>query len=133
MRELGRFYEMLLAGGSLNGVRILSPQTVEAMTARHRVGQFDRTVNHLLDWGLGFLINSAQYGVETVPYGYGPFASPRTFGHGGNQSSAGFCDPENQLVVSVVFNGMPGEAAHQDRIRRVLRAVYEDLGLAHNL
>ena len=34
MRELGRFYEMLLGAGRLDGRRILSPQTVEAMTAR---------------------------------------------------------------------------------------------------
>ena len=140
MRELGRFYEALLAGGTLNGRRVLSPQAVEAMVARHRVGLHDRTFNHVMDWGLGFLVNSAQYGQradraaarepDTVPYGYGPYASPRTFGHGGNQSSAAFADPENGLAVAVVFNGMPGEAAHQQRIRAVLAALYEDLDLA---
>ena len=61
MRELGRFYEMLLAVGSLRGARILSPQTVEAITARHRVGQFDKTFNHVLDWGLGFLISGIYF------------------------------------------------------------------------
>src|SRR5947209_13722393 len=46
IRELGRFYQMLLNGGSLDGARIVSPQTVEAMTARHRVGMFDHTFKH---------------------------------------------------------------------------------------
>jgi CubicO group peptidase (beta-lactamase class C family) len=130
MRELARFYEMLLAGGTLAGRRIISPQTVEAMTARHRVGQHDRTFNHVMDWGLGFLINSAQYGEATAPYGYGPHASPRTYGHGGNQSSVAFADPENGLAAALVFNGMPGEAPHQRRMRAALTALYEDLGLS---
>jgi CubicO group peptidase (beta-lactamase class C family) len=129
MPELARFYEMLLAGGTLNGHGIISPQTVEALTARHRVGQHDRTFNHIMDWGLGFLINSAQYGEATAPYGYGPHASPRTYGHGGNQSSVAFADPENGLAAAIVFNGMPGEPAHQRRMRGVMKALYEDLGL----
>jgi CubicO group peptidase (beta-lactamase class C family) len=126
-RELGRFYETLLRRGK----GILSPQAVEAMTARHRVHTHDKTFNAIIDWGLGFMINSTVYGNERTPYQFGPYASPRTFGHSGNQSSAGFADPENALAVAVVFNGLPGEARHQERIRRTLTAVYEDLGLAH--
>jgi hypothetical protein len=38
-------------------------------------------------------------------------------------------DPENQLVVIIIFNGMPGEEAHQKRMRATLAAVYEDLGI----
>ena len=82
-----------------------------------------------MDWGLGFMVNSAIWGLDTVPYGYGPHASPRTFGHGGSQSSASFADPEHGLAVAVICNGMPGEAAHQTRIREILKAVYEDVGL----
>jgi CubicO group peptidase (beta-lactamase class C family) len=129
-RELGRLYEMLLDGGTLNGVRLLSPQTVDAMTARHRAGIRDETFKHVIDWGLGFIINSNQYGPNSVPYGYGPHASPRTFGHSGSQSSSAFADPENRLVVSCVCNGMPGEPAHQSRMRTIHAAVYEDSGLA---
>ncbi|HEY7120566.1 MAG TPA: serine hydrolase domain-containing protein [Tepidisphaeraceae bacterium] len=124
-RELGRFYETMLA----HGRGIVSPQTVEAMTARHRVNTLDKTFHAVIDWGLGFMINSSIYGNADAPYQYGPHASPRAFGHSGNQSSAGFADPERALAVAVVFNGMPGEAAHQSRIRATLAAVYEDLGL----
>ena len=109
--------------------QILSPQTVEAMTARHRTGMLDHTFKHVIDFGLGFLINSAMYGVETVPYGYGRFASPRTFGHSGNQTSCAFCDPENDLVVAWVCNGTPGEARHQARQRGINEAVYQDPGV----
>ena len=131
VRELGYFYEMLIGKGRrAGGPKIASPQAVEALTAAHRVGMYDRTFKHVMDWGLGFILNSARYGVDTVPYGYGPHAGPRTFGHGGSQCCSAFADPENALVVAVVCNGRPGEEKHQRRMREVLRAVYEDLGLA---
>ena len=130
IRQLARFYEMLRHHGTLDGARILSPQTVEAMTTRHRAGMLDHTFKHVIDFGLGFLINSAQYGPDTVPYGYGRFASPRTFGHSGNQTSCAFCDPENDLVVAWVCNGTPGEPRHQQRQRAINDAIYEGLLLA---
>ncbi|HEX2643860.1 MAG TPA: serine hydrolase domain-containing protein, partial [Thermoanaerobaculia bacterium] len=132
MRELGRFYETLLAHGAVPGApdrRILTPQTVEALTARHRAGMHDHTFRHILDWGLGFIINSAQYGADTVPYGYGHHASRRTFGHSGYRSSTGFADPERGLAVALAFNGTPANDRHEERVRAVLDALYLDLGL----
>lgn len=129
VRELGRFYEMLLGRGRLGGARILSPQSVEALTARHRVGMFDHTFRVKMDWGLGFIPDSSHYGGE-VPYAYGPHCSPRTFGHSGMRSSTGFADPEHGLAVGLAFNSLAGDAAHQARMTRVLGALYEDLGLA---
>jgi CubicO group peptidase (beta-lactamase class C family) len=125
-RELGKFYEAMLARGR----GLISSQTVEAMTARHRVNARDRTFAALLDWGLGFMVNSARYGNADAPYQFGPHASPRAFGHSGNQSSVGLADPERGLAVAVVFNGLPGEKEHQPRMRRVLALIYEELGLA---
>ena len=129
MRELGRFYEMLLAGGTLNGRRIISPQTVELLVSRQRRGMYDHTFRHVMDWGLGFVLNSNRYGAETVPYGYGRYASDRTYGHGGMQSSSAFADPDNALAVAIVCNGTPGEAAHDKRMRAVHSAIYQDLKL----
>ena len=130
IRELGYFYEMLLNGGIRTGVRVLSPDSVATLTAPHRVGMYDHTFRHVMDWGLGFILNSARYGEETVPYGYGPYASPRTFGHGGSQCCSAFADPEHGLVVAVICNGRPGEEAHHRRMRAVHAAIYQDLGLA---
>lgn len=130
MRELGRFYEALLAGGTLDGARLLSTPAVEAMTARQRAGMFDHTFKHILDWGLGFIVNSNQYGADTVPYAYGAYASRRAYGHSGYRSVAAFADPEHGLAVAVAWNGTPTHEAHEGRVRRVLGAVYEDLGLA---
>jgi len=132
VRELGRFYEMMLGHGVSRGAgrRLLSPQAVEAVAARHRAGMVDATFKHVLDWGLGVIVNSVHYGAETVPYGYGHHAGLRTFGHSGYRSSTGFADPENGVALALAFNGTPANDRHESRVRSVLDAVYEDLGLA---
>ena len=130
MRELGRFYEALLAGGERRGVRLLRPQTVEALVARQRTGLLDHTFRKVMDWGLGFIPNPAIYGDPAVPYAYGRHASRRTFGHSGRRSSTAFADPEHQLVVALMLNGLPSDDDHARRFGALLEAIYEDLGLA---
>jgi CubicO group peptidase (beta-lactamase class C family) len=127
--ELGKFYEMMLAEGILSGRRVLASEEIRLLTARHRAGRFDRTFQHEIDWGLGFIVNSRRYSPRTVPYGFGRFASDRAFGHGGAQSSIGFADPACELVVAWVANGRPGEPRHQRRNRAINEAIYQDLGL----
>lgn len=130
IRELGRFYEMLLNHGTLDDARILSPQTVQTITSPQRVGMFDQTFKYTIDWGLGFIVNWVRTGAGTMPYGFGQAASPRTFGHSGQQSSCAFCDPDRKLIVAWVCNGMPGETKHQQRQRAINGAIYEDLCLS---
>ncbi len=130
MRQLGRLYAMLLAGGELDGVRVLRSDTAQAMVTRSRVGMYDHTFKHKMDWGLGIIVNSNRYGPGTVPYGFGKYCSEETFGHSGSQSSTGFADPGHGLIVAATFIGMPGDVAHNRRIRAFLSALYQDLGLA---
>jgi CubicO group peptidase (beta-lactamase class C family) len=118
---------MLLGKGQRGGVRILSPQTTEAIAARHRTGLFDHVFKHVMDWGLGVIVNSNLYGAESVPYGFGRHSSPRAFGHSGNQVSCAFADPEHGLAVAWGCNGQPGEPAHQQRARAINEAIYEDV------
>jgi CubicO group peptidase (beta-lactamase class C family) len=120
MRQLARLYRMLRAKGTLDGVTILRPTTVDAMTARHRVGLRDETFGILADWGLGMIIDG---------WWFGHHGSRRTFGHAGARSSIGFCDPEAGLVVAFVLNGLPKPADHFTRQLALTTAIYEDLGL----
>lgn len=126
-RELGRFYEMLLKGGTWRGVQILLPQTVDALTARQRVGLFDKTFRQTIDWGLGFVINRADDDGRSS-YGHWPRASARAYGHSGYRSSTAFADPERQVAIAILLNGTPDEASHLRRIRAITTAIYEDLG-----
>ena len=121
MHDLVKLYEMLLGRGQRDGVRILSPQTVDAMTARHRVGMFDETFGAPLDWGLGLMIDAVSTG---------RYSSPRVFGHGGAQSSIAFGDPEHGVAAAYVCNGMPEHQRHYRRMQEVSTALYLDLGIA---
>jgi CubicO group peptidase (beta-lactamase class C family) len=126
LRELARFYECLRTGGA----PLLARHTTSELVTRRRIGMLDHTFHHIVDFSLGFIVNSSKYGPDTVPYGYGPYASESTFGHSGNQCSCAFCDPEHELVVAWACNGMPGENRHQKRQRAINRAIYVELGLA---
>ena len=127
VRELGRFYETVLG---LGDATLISRLTLQRVSKRHREGRFDQTFQHTIDFGLGFVLNSNRYGVDTVPYGYGRHASEEAFGHSGAQVSCAFADPKHDLVVAWVFNGAPNEPRHQRRARELNSAIYEDLGLA---
>jgi CubicO group peptidase (beta-lactamase class C family) len=129
MNQLGRFYQMILNKGQLEGRRVLTEDSVHALTARSRQGMFDETFRHKLDWGLGFVCDSNRYGRKTVPHGFGWHCSEQTVGHSGSQSSAGYCDPKFGLAVCAVFNGRPGMAKNGRRFRLLNNAIYEDLKL----
>ncbi len=124
-RELRLFYEALNPDRQLG--KLLAPETLEYMTRRHRIGQFDETLQHKVDYGLGVIIDSKEYGSETVPYGFGAASSSRTFGHGGSQCAIGFTDPVRQRSVVIIANGRCGEGQHQRRFRSLLAALEEDL------
>jgi len=130
IKALGRFYEMLLRSGQTsNGTPLLNKETVQQMVAPHRVGEFDETFQHIVDFGLGVIADSNKYGAATVPYGFGANCAPSTFGHGGAQCAMGFCDPERKLVVAWAANGFCGEGQHQRRNLAINNAIYQDLGL----
>jgi len=121
VRQLARLYETLLTRGAREGARILSPQSVEALTARHRVGLYDETFHAQCDWGLGFAIDA---------FAMGRHASPRSFGHGGALSAISFADPEHGLAAVVQTNGMCGNDDHYLRLDAITTALYQDLGFA---
>lgn len=125
VEELPRLLEVLYLGGA----PLLSRMAAEAITARHRSGLRDRTFGAVVDWGLGVIIDAKVHGRALVPYGFGASASPRTYGHGGSQSSGLLCDPEVGLVAVLACTGRCGDAAHSQRAHDAFSAVYEDLGL----
>ncbi len=122
MRELARFYAMMLGGGELAGKRVLAEKTVAEFTKVHRPDAPNfKAKGNAAAWGLGISRQRAVGGVH---------CSDRTFGHGGSLSSLGFCDPEKRVVAAFVCNGRPKQADHAARVREVTAAIYEDLGLA---
>ncbi|MFP4627347.1 MAG: serine hydrolase domain-containing protein [Natronomonas sp.] len=99
-RELARFYACYANGGSLDGVSILDPETVETATSLQVEVEEDGTVGVPRRYALGFGLGG------TVPDTYGAGSPPDTFGHGGLGTSVGWADPEAELAVAYVTNGI---------------------------
>ena len=117
-------FVMLLNGGvGADGTRLLQPSTVRMLTERwpRRTGMFDELQGVQVDWSLGLFV-----GGESL---LGRTPSRDSYGHGGSQSSVGYCDPAHQLAVAYVANNRPGPVAHVERLQRLVAALYEDLGL----
>lgn len=119
-RELARFYEMMINRGTIGGRRILTPQTVEAMTTPKS------DLGYMGLWGFGFNV-AIPGGVDAPKVGrrgqtlqnrYGTHSSGRTFGHAGASGMQAFGDPEYGIATAFI-----GRAPIADTI-------YEDLGLA---
>jgi CubicO group peptidase (beta-lactamase class C family) len=109
-RELGRFYEWLLARGRWEERQRVSRATVDLFTACHRWEVPDKTLAGApLPWGLGFML----YGNGDVH----PAASRRVFGHSGMVSSVAFADPERALACVVITNGLIDPLNNGRRLR----------------
>jgi CubicO group peptidase (beta-lactamase class C family) len=94
--DYARFLEMIRNRGSLNGVRILAPRTVDLMTT-NQVGTL-HSAN-----GLGF-----GFGFETTDrYGANGMDSVGSFGWGGAYGTAYRVDPQERLVLVLMIQMLP--------------------------
>ena len=127
-RDYWRFCEMLRRGGSLDGVRILGPKTVQAMTMARLApevrdnGAAEYPASHLYpgqSFGLGA-------GVITDPAQAGVVSSRGEYSWGGIANTKFWIDPEEDLVV--VFMTQVLGTPHSDRHRFDLKvATYQAL------
>jgi CubicO group peptidase (beta-lactamase class C family) len=113
--DYARLLQMLLNGGELDGVRILSPASVTLMTADH-LG--DRYPTPGVGFGLGFSV-VRDVGRRGIPGSVGEF------GWGGAYHSSYWVDPQEQLVVVYLTQLLP--AGTIDDFARVRAVVYSAL------
>lgn len=125
--DLRLFFDMLRSEGKGEFGQVISQASINQMVQRHRKGRVDQILQHIVDYGLGVILDSNEYGPQTVPYGFGTDCSTKTFGHGGSQCAIAFADPVRQRSVVIVANGRPGEGQHQRRFRQLLEALELDL------
>ena len=98
-RDYSRFLQMMLNRGEIDGVRILSPRSVDLMTSNQSGTLFSQDG---LGFGLGFEI------VERLgAYGYSSIGS---FRWGGAYGSNYMVDPVERLVIVFMINQMPNRS-----------------------
>lgn len=95
--DYGRFLQMLLNGGELDGVRILGPKTVELMHANHTGKKYERDTSA---FGLGFWVN------DDLGY-YGELGTEGAYGWGSAYFPQYLIDPKERLVAIFMTQLMP--------------------------
>ncbi len=98
--ELCRFYQLLLNGGELDGVRIFEPRTIRRATTEHSYLEFDFTLGVPLRYSMGFMLGGHYLSF------YGP-DTPRAFGHLGFTNVVAWADPERQVTAAFMNSGKP--------------------------
>jgi CubicO group peptidase (beta-lactamase class C family) len=93
--DMFRFYQMILNGGESDGHRIVSPESVRAMTTV-QTGDFETGFTPGNGWGLGWCIVREPQGVTGM-------LSPGTFGHGGWLGTQGWVDPRRQAIFVLMY------------------------------
>lgn len=111
--DYARFLQMLLNGGELDGVRLLSRKTIELMTTNH--------IGDIYPWGpgrgfgLGFEVVD-DLGARGLPGSVGEF------GWGGAYHSSYWVDPQEDLIVVYLTQVLP--ATGLDDFGKVRAGVY---------
>lgn len=116
--DYARFSQMLLNGGELDGVRILSPATVNLIASNHEP-------KDVLARGAGGFNENRSYGlnVEVLhnPSAAGSLAGRGTFSWGGAAGTWFWVDPVNDLIfVGMVQRFDYWEPDHPNRISQTL-------------
>jgi CubicO group peptidase (beta-lactamase class C family) len=115
-RSIARVYAALANGGEIDGVRILSNESLTEATTEQVNGP-DLINQRPSRFGIGFQLTQPERPL-------GPHRG--TFGHFGAGGSLGFCDPEARIAFGYVTNDM-GPRWQNPRNRALLDAVYASL------
>jgi CubicO group peptidase (beta-lactamase class C family) len=112
-RSLATVYAALERGGTLNGVRLLSPETIATATTvqNHRP---DRVLVMPIHWRLGYM--SGGSGISPA----GP--NREAYGHSGLGGSIAMADPKAELSVALVLDRLEPNLMGDDRGRRIVDA-----------
>ena len=101
--EAARFMQLLLDGGTLDGVQVLDRRTIERATAEQSYLEVDLTLGAPVRYGMGFMLGAklaSVYGLDT----------PRAFGHLGFTNVFVWADPDRDVAAALLTTGKPALA-----------------------
>lgn len=99
-REVTRFMQMLLRGGTLNGTRVLSEATVAAATTEATPVRFDGTFGFPMRYSHGMMMGGNKFSLFGLN-------TRGAFGHLGFTNVVVYGDPSRDLAVSFMNTGKP--------------------------
>ena len=112
-QDMFRFYQMVLNGGTANGKRLVSSESVALMT-RAQTGDLKAGFTEGMSFGLG-------WGVVKQPSGVTAMLSPGTFGHGGAYGTQGWVDPKKDLILVLMIQRAKLQNADASPIRKAFQ------------
>jgi CubicO group peptidase (beta-lactamase class C family) len=98
--DMSRFYQLLLQGGELDGVRIFDLRTIRRATSEQSYLEFDFTLLLPFRYGMGFMLGGQWFSP------YGP-DTQYAFGHIGFTNVLTWADPERQVAAALLTSGTP--------------------------
>lgn len=118
-RSLARMLSAISTSGTANGVRLLSPETIELIFQEQADGP-DVVLKVPLRWGIGYGLSQPQ----TIPV----IPDEKICFWGGWGGSMIVMHPDRGLTISYVMNRMAPGIIGSDRANAYLAAIYEALG-----
>ncbi|MGK0359401.1 MAG: CubicO group peptidase (beta-lactamase class C family) [Bradymonadia bacterium] len=118
-RGLARVYQALVAGGTLDGVRLMAPETIAPVHARQSWEEMDQVLRKPMGFSQGFVKEETR------------LFSPNTvaFMHPGAGGSLGMADPKAGIAMGYVMNQM----GHHIRSPRALALCHSLYGCLDRL
>jgi CubicO group peptidase (beta-lactamase class C family) len=98
--ELGRFFEIFRCGGELDGVRVMSEETLRGALREQARLEIDLTLGFPVRYSTGLMLGAkviSLYGLDT----------DLAFGHLGLINIIGWADPERGISVGLITSGKP--------------------------
>jgi CubicO group peptidase (beta-lactamase class C family) len=114
-RDLARLYGALACGGDVDGVHVLSPDSIARLSSEQSFGP-DLVLQVTTRFGLGVMLSQDQPDAR--------FGSAAGFGHPGAGGSVGFADPTRRIGFGYVMNRMGPRILLDPRPVALIEAVY---------
>jgi len=119
--DVGRFFELLLRGGELDGVRVLERRTIQRAVQEQSYLEVDLTMVFPVRYGMGFVLGADHLSI------YGPDTGS-AFGHLGFTNIIAWADPARDLSGCLMTSGKPFASPGVYRLYDLMRRISRHCG-----
>ena len=110
------FFQLLLDGGELDGVRVFDAKTVQRARTESSYLEVDLTLGLPVRYGLGLMLAGNHFSP------FGP-RTPQAFGHYGFINIVGWADPQRELSCALLTSGKPFLGTHLIAFWKLLASI----------